>query len=508
MRYDFYDARIPAKVVDAHSFDRWRGDAEQTNRRLLFMEKKDLLLRTAEDLPAAMFPGEMDMGNGLTLRLKYRFDPDHTADGVTAVVRLADLHRIDPRKPDWLVPGLLQEKCVDLIRTLPKPVRRQVVPAPQHAATAVHWMSFGEGNLLAELAASLGRQTGTQVKADDFKPEELHDYLRLRIEVRNDKGKRIAAGRDVRQLQRDLVSEARDLLTELPGSPWIRDGVTTWDFGDLPDRIEVKHHGRTVQGYPAVLDGGEVVSLRLLETQDAARKATRDGVRRLFALDYKRELESLVETEPGVEQLALLAAPLGGRRFKTELAAAVADVLARDDPREVRTRAQFEEVLESAWNRLGPTTTKVVRDARSSLDGYHDIYALLDVPEADLMSDSYADMREQLAALVPSDFLRAVPPRWLPELPRFLKAIKIRRHKLHNAGLKRDLQAMGVVRPLWQRWKALPENADPAIRRDVRWLIEELRVSLFAQELKTSVKVSPERVEKWLGMMEPVGKGR
>jgi ATP-dependent helicase HrpA len=96
----------------------------------------------------------------------------------------------------------------------------------------------------------------------------------------------------------------------------------------------------------------------------------------------------------------------------------------------------------------------------------------------------------------------------LPELPRFLKAIKIRRHKLHNAGLKRDLQAMGVVRPLWQRWKALPENADPAIRRDVRWLIEELRVSLFAQELKTSVKVSPERVEKWLGMMEPVGKGR
>ena len=498
VRYDFYDARVPAKVVDAQSFDRWRKEAEAEDKRLLFMQKSDLLLRDAADLPAAQFPQELDAGDGLALPLSYRFDPGHAADGVTATVRLADLHRVDPRKLDWLVPGLLEEKCVDLIRTLPKPIRRQVVPAPQFAANAVHWMTFGEGDLLAELAASLGKQAGIQVKPADFSPAELNDYLRLRVVVKNDRGKRIAAARDVRQLQSDLVTEARDLLGDMPSSKWIRDDVTTWDFGDLPDRIEVKHHGRTVQGFPAVLDAGRVVQLRLLETQDAARRATREGVRRLFALDYERELQSLVEEEPGVGQMALLAAPLGGGRFKQELAAAVADQLARDDPREVRTRAQFEEVLESAWNRLGPTVAKVARSARETLERYHEVQRLLDVREADLMSDSYADMRDQLAHLVPPDFLRATPPAWLGHVPRYLRAMQVRHAKLHNAGLKRDLRAMAEVAPLWRRWKQLPEGVNAAGRREARWLIEELRVSLFAQELGTSTKVSPSRVEKAL----------
>ena len=488
-REDFYEARVPGEVVDAASFDRWRKSAEQENRRVLFMEKADLLLRSAEELPLAMFPEEIEAG--VVLPLRYRFDPGHAADGVSARVRLRDLHKVDADRLDWLVPGLIEEKCVDLIRTLPKNLRKYCVPAPQFAANAVHHMRYADGPLLPALAKALGRQAGMNIPPASFQPGELSDYLRVRVEVRNDAGKRIAAGRDVRKLQDDLRDEARDLLGDLPQSPWVRDDVTEWDFGDLPDRVEMKHEGRTVQGFPALLDRGGKVHLRLLESPDAARRETRDGVRRLFTFDYRRELEAVVEEAGGTDQMAVRYAALGGgRRFKQELVKAIADKLARDDPREVRTRAQFEEALASAWNRLRPTADRAIAAAGQTLAQYAEVHRRLDQRHPELIEDSVADMREQLGHLLPPDFLTATPPAWLGHLPRFLKAMVVRYDKLTNAGLKKDLRALGEVRPLWEQWLALPEPR-PA---EPRWLIEELRVQLFAQELGTSVKVSPKRV--------------
>ncbi|MEM8875397.1 MAG: ATP-dependent RNA helicase HrpA [Planctomycetota bacterium] len=494
VRYDFYDAKLPASVVDAVAFERWRKDAEETDRRVLFMSTEDLLLRSADDLPTALFPDTITAGD-VELKLRYRFDPGHVADGVTARVRLADLHRVDPRRLDWLVPGLLEERCVDLIRTLPKPLRVQCVPAPQFAANAVHWMDYGVGDFYEAFAKSLGKQSGTTIPPDAFDLTKLADYLKMNVRVVNEKNKPIAHGRDIRALQKALVGEARDALSSLPDSPWIRDDVTVWDFPDLPDRVEFKHDGRTIQGFPAIVDEGDAVSLRLLESEAAARKTTREGVRRLFALDYARELELHMGDVPGIDRMAVQFTALGGgRRLKTELARAVADKLARDDPREIRSRAQFEEALESAWNRLRPTTEAIARTAADILDRYYEVQQKLNGKHSVLLDESLADMREQLMHLMPADFLTATPVAWLPHLPRYLRAIGVRHDKLANAGLKRDLRQMADVRPLWEAYLRIPEDADPAVVNGIRWHLEELRVQLFAQELGTSVKVSPQRI--------------
>lgn len=494
-RFAFYDARIAAAAVDQRSFDSWRKKAEKENRRLLFMQPEDLMSRAAGEVDGGDFPDSINAG--VELPLSYRFDPGHPYDGMTATVQLADLHAIDADRLDWLVPGLIEEKATDLIRSLPKAIRKNFVPVPEFAHRFVVRAPFGEGNLPAALARDLGRSTGTNVSPGDFRPEELSEYLRMNIRVIDEEGQTVSHGRDVHELRRKLKVRAREKLSELPDPTWNRDHLVEWSFGDLPERVELKAGGRVVQGFPALLDRGQSVSLRLLETPEAARAHHRRGVRRLLLLDYAREIKFQIEDLPQMPQLRLHFAPIGDvKRLREHLAEAIGDRLfAGEDPADVRTQEAFEERVTAAWGRLGETVRSVGATAAAILQRRHEVHLKLSqlrVP--DILRASANDMIEQLEHLVPADFLLTTPPKWLPHIPRFLQGIEVRLAKLLDAGLEKDSRAATAVFPFWKAY--LNRLATPGLGPlspawvEYRWLVEEFRISQFAQQLGTAVKVS------------------
>jgi ATP-dependent helicase HrpA len=507
-QFAFYDARLPASVVDQRSFEQWRGDAERGDRRLLFMRQEDLLARLPNDDGGGQFPDTLET-NGIELSLSYRFDPGHPGDGVTATVALADLHAIDADRLDWLVPGLIEEKVIDLIRTLPKPVRTGFVPVPEHAHRAVLALPFGEGNLLDRLARFLGKQRGLDVRASYFRPENLTDFLRLNLRVVDEHGKTVAHGRDVRELRSRLKVQARSKLAEVPDPTWNRENLVEWgDLGDLPMRVEVTVNRRGVQAFPALVDRGESVSLKLFETAEAARAAHRRGVRRLLLLDYAGELRHQVSDLPDLRTIELLYKPLGNaRRLRDHLAEAAGDALfLGTDPADIRTAAAFEERVNAAWGKLGETVRRVGKTAHAILHRRHAVELRLQTPVTDLLQSSVNDMLDQLAHLVPGDFLLATPAVWLGHVPRYLAAIEQRHAKLLDAGLDRDSKLATAVFPYWKAYldRVADPDAGPLSQRwiDFRWMIEEYRVSRFAQPLGTAIKISDKVLREQMERLE------
>ena len=504
-RFAWYDARIPAPVVGGQSFDKWRRNAEHDNRRLLFMEPEDLMARVGGELGGEQFPDALRVGES-AFDLSYRFDPGHAFDGVTLTLPLAALNQIPAHRLDWLVPGLIEEKALDLIRTMPKSLRVNFVPAPDFARRSVHRMPFGQGNLLDAMAAALGKLSGLSVKAEDFSPDQLPDYLRMNVRVTDEHGKQVAVGRDLKALRQQLRGSAREAFAITPPPPYDRDGITAWDFGDLPERVELRQHGTTLQGFPSLVDRGGAVSLRLLETPDLARDATRRGVRRLFLIDYAKELRHLIDTLPAIKPMLLHYAPLGpSEQLKDQIREAVADRLVADIPKRVRTKEEFTIRLETAWNRLRPLAEEVGDIAAKTLARRQELALKLDRPAAPLVADAVHDLKRQVAELVPPDFLTATPMPWLPHLPRYLRAASVRLEKLLNAGLKRDANAAAVLAPLLLAYRE-KMNADAEVARSpevvqLRWMLEELRVQLFAQELGTAVPVSAKKVERQLELV-------
>jgi ATP-dependent helicase HrpA len=511
-RYAFYDTRIPASVTGLQTFNSWRREAEHQNKRLLFMQQSDLMLRTSADVGAEQFPTTLSMSAG-TFKLAYHFEPGAVDDGVTIVVPLAQLNGIDADRLDWLVPGLIEERLLDLIRTLPKAVRVNVVPAPDYAARSNRIMTFGQGNLYEAFAVALGKLTGMKIRAEDLRPAELADYLKMNIAVIDDAGRPVAQGRDVHELRRRLRDRIRELLAREIDPKWHRDGLTTWDVGDLPERVEIRRGGGTLQAFPGLIDlDGKHAALRLFDSPAAARAATRTGVRRLFVIEYANELSWHVKDLPDWRTMCLHYAPLGtSDALKNQMIEALAHQLITPDAADVRTRMEYELQLKGAWNRLTAESKRLAHIASRSLAEYHAVSLKVSKKVPDLMAASVDDMRQQLRWLMPADFMLSTPKAWLEHLPRYLKAMNIRMTKLLDAGVRRDCDRLLEVAPRWQNYLDLKKTwpagqpETPTLER-YRWLIEELRVSLFAQELGTTLSISPKRVDDaWTELVSASG---
>ncbi len=536
-RYAYYDARIPAEVTGLMSFNRWRRIAGEKNKRLLFMEVSDLMMRSASDVGVEQFPNHLDTPAG-TFPLSYHFEPGHPDDGVTLTIPLAVLNQINADQLDWLVPGLIDERCLDLIKTLPKQIRVNVVPAPDYASRAVRLMEFGKGNLQASLAATLGKLTGMTIREGDFVPGALQDYLRMNVRVIDGQNKLAAQGRDVHELRKVLRDKLRELVAGQIDPKWHRDGLTTWDVGDLPERVEVKSPQGTLQAFPGLIDLGTKAGLRLFDTPEAARASTRGGVRRLFVIEYAKELAWHVGNIPGFAQMALHYAPLASSAvatpsnqkptaqlkwadaqpaksakgaesiLKSMMVEALAHLLITPDAADVRSRMEYEFQLRGAWNRLAAESKKLSAITSGALVEFHQANVTLSTRKfPELLQASADDVRQQLRALLPADFLLSTPKAYLDHLPRYLKAINVRLEKLLNAGVKRDADCLLQVAPRWQNYldlkTTLPKNQpEPEVLVRYRWLLEELRVSLYAQTLGTSTPVSPKRIdEAWTEVM-------
>lgn len=514
-RARFFESRIPQRVYDGYEFEKWRRQAERQNPRLLFMQRSDLMLHGAEGITAELFPDEINV-DGVRIPLEYRYEPGHLADGVTAIVPLAALNQLPAERFEWLVPGYLQDKIVALIRTLAKPLRVRFIPAPEVAQAVASTLSFGEGSLLDAVALALGKRAGIQLTRTAFDVAALPDWLRMNFRVVDATGKRVVAGRDLDDIRRRLGIKARESFAAMPPGEFHRDRVTRWDFGDLPESVELKRHGMTLLGYPSLVDEGSGVSLRVLDSPAAARSSMRAGLCRLFMIQVGEELKYLLRRFEGrrLEQMCLHFAPIGRcDELKRDLLAAVADrAMFGDEDDEaaarIRTRDAFAARAEAGWRRLAAAGEEIVATVAETLELYHDVNNKLSRDFPPMLLPAAGDLREQLGRLVHRGFVARTPTRWLRHLPRYLKAMQVRLNRLFNAGLARDAAAAQQLAPLWRAFVEREQVHkargvyDPAMEQ-FRWMLEELRVSLFAQDLKTSVPASVKRLEKMWEQVQP-----
>jgi ATP-dependent helicase HrpA len=508
-RFRFYDRLVPAGIYNGPLFEQWRKEAERGHDRLLFMSLADVTREDVTDVRPAEYPDELKVGS-MKIPLSYVNDVARPDDGVTATIPLALLNQVPAGPFEWLVPGWLHEKVVELIRTLPRPIRTRLVPAPEAAAKAIAGTA-GAGRsapFYEAIAHQLGKIIGEVVPPSLFDVAALPPFLRMNFRVVDGGGKTVASGRDLVQLRAQLGVQARESFAALPPTEHTRDKITRWDFGDVPERVEIRRGGATFSGYPALVDQGTTVAMRVMDSRAASVAANRAGVRRLFMLQLEQELRQLARGFTHVEEMTRAYKPLGKwAELKEQIISSAVDRALFADAVDIRTHDAFVTVARDGWLRLTTAARELNGLAFEILSAFAPLHAQLGREYPPLLLDSINDARQQLRWLVPKDVLSATPPAWLPHLPRYLKALQVRLAKLLNAGLARDQQHLAAMRPLErgyvERRAALAARgrSDPQLVT-AWWTMQELRVSLFAQELRTAEKVSVQRVEKLLAAIE------
>ena len=459
-QYEYYDRRLPIEIYEGPSFERWLKSSRARNEALLTWSPTDLLREPLEDPSAAAFPEAIDAGR-MQLPVSYRFEPGSADDGVTLTVPQEGLPQVDAEQLEWLVPGLLEEKVVAMIRSLPKPLRRKFVPAPDTAKRVIPHLRFGEGNLSSTLASALTRHAGERVSRGDFQTEQLPEHLRMNVRVVDEEGATVAAGRDVDELRRQIIGDGTLDLKPIDDSRWNRQGITTWDFGDIPRCIEVQRHRHTVRVYPGIADDGDSVSQRLYGSEEVARRVTQLGIRRLLVLACHRELRGQLDWLPKFQQMLLHAS---GLLDAASLRPAIFDLivdrgfLSGDLP---STEREFLARLETRRERIGVGVQEVARLLPRLFESYHRARLQLEEIAAPGTEEATFDVRQQLAELTANAFLTETPWRWLQRYPKYFDAIAQRLQKLSGGGQPRDHALHAQIKPLWENYLELTNRQGP-----------------------------------------------
>lgn len=489
--FAFYDERLPEGIFDARSFARWLKEAERREPALLRMNREQAMRRVATEITPELFPDHLEVG-GNRLTLSYYFSPGHPADGVTVTIPAALLPSLPAAPLTWPVPGRMIETITLLIRGLPKPLRRHYAPAGEHALKCLDHLDRSLPFIEA-VAAALRRLRDAPVSADDLAAVSLPAHLKMKFRIADDNHGELAFGDDLEALRRSATPAATGPAA--PGfSAFARERIVRWDFGTLPRTIETASGALTLAGHPALAEENGGVALRVFPTEDAARTAMRAGLARLLLLELPEQRRHLEKGLPGFERLVLdLARVVGRSELQQDLVLAVFDRLT-GDPYSVRDAAAFETLKTRARRELAPLAAGLVRELADALAEYRAARPLLDrVPEA-----TATDVREQTAALISDRLLRDTPPEQLAHLPRYLKAARLRLERL-RLDPARDARKAEELKPHLERYRAavqsLAGRRAPAALERYRWLLEEFRVSLFAQELKTAQPVSAKRLD-------------
>jgi ATP-dependent helicase HrpA len=484
--YDYYDARVPASVVSGAHFDSWWKQVRHEQPDLLTMTLPMLLSEQAAGVDPGDFPDTWVQGD-LRLAVTYRFEPGAEDDGVTVHVPLPVLNRVASEGFDWQVPGLRQDLAVALVKSLPKPLRVQLVPAPDTARAVLSRLEARQGSFLTALADGAHALRGTDVRAEDFDLAKVPPHLRITFRIFSGTTT-LAAGKDLEVLRRQLAPKVQQTLSAAAAGVE-RAGLTVWDVGDLPD---VVGEG-SVRGFPALVDAGTSVSLKVLPTAAAAADAHRRGVRRLLLLSVPNPLKQVSDRLSNADKLALASSPHGSVSALLDdcLLAAVDQLVAANGTGDApRDKAGFEALLGHVRSRLSGTVVDVVAAVVPVLTEAHSLRADLAAEVRPALRDGVADLTAQLDSLVRPGFVTALGVVRLADLVRWLRGMRVRFDRLPQHHL-RDQADLAGFREVQAEWAALP--ASPG-KTDVRWLLEELRLNLFAPSVRTRVPVSAKRV--------------
>ncbi|WHU43930.1 ATP-dependent RNA helicase HrpA [Pseudomonas fulva] len=506
--YAFYEARLPAEIHQTATFDSWYRMGSQKDPNLLIMREEDVLAREASEVTAAQYPDSLQVGQ-LRLPLTYHFEPNHPRDGVTVRVPAPLLPSLPGERLEWLVPGLLEAKCVALIRNLPKALRKNFVPVPDFVKAALARMTFGQGALPQALGHELLRMTGARVPDDawDESVSLVEGHLRMNIEVVDGQGKFLGEGRDLAELTARFAAASQAALA-VPGDAKSEQPVQAKAFSEVKPTAQQKIAGLSMTVYPALVEDNGTVREGRFSTQAEADFQHRRALQRLLLQQLAEPAKFLRGKLPGLTELGLLYRDMGRVDALVEdilLASLDSCILDGESvlPREGAALAALAERKRGSW---AEHAERLARQTLEVLKLWHGLQkrfkGKIDLSQAVALND----IKQQLGNLVYPGFVRETPAVWFKELPRYLKAIELRLEKL-GSQVQKDRVWSGELANLWAQYKARADKHAQEGKRDeqlalYRWWLEEYRVSLFAQQLGTKVPISDKRLSKQWSLVE------
>jgi ATP-dependent helicase HrpA len=500
--FDFYDARVPAEVVSGAHFDTWWKQERRTRPDLLTFDPSMLVHDRSDEVRAADFPDEWHEG-ALTLPLRYHFEPGHEADGVTIDVPLATLNTVGSAPFSWNVPGLRHELVTALIRSLPKQLRVNFVPAPDVARRFLEAVPPGEEDLVPALSRYLRSLTGVHVPTEAWDLAKVSDHLRPTFRVLDDDGGEVGAGKDLEALKQPLRPSFDRAMRQVADESGVSaTGQTDWTFGTIEPSFTQTRAGHEVRGFPTLVDEGSTVGLRVSASAEEQEAEHRLGVRRLLLSAVASPAGTLVDGLDNTAKLGLAASPYPSVRALVEdcVVAAAGELV--DQTPTVRDQESFQALVQRGRDSLPEMSAAVLQQVLRVLGDWRPVEKALHGRVEMAMLPAMTDLRGQLGRLVFPGFVAEAGAPALRDYPRYLRAMTARIDRL--ADLARDRELMGRIDPLQQAWQhrvdALPEGRPiGADLRRVRWMLEEYRVSLWAQQLGTAQPVSDARIRKMLG---------
>ncbi|WP_312438016.1 ATP-dependent RNA helicase HrpA, partial [Janthinobacterium sp.] len=549
----FYDQLLPADVCNGAGFEKWHKEATRDNPKLLYLNREELMRHEAAGVTTDLFPKTMSV-TGLEMGLTYHFEPGSVRDGVTLSVPLYALNQLPRERCEWLVPGMLKEKVHLLLKSLPQKLRRHCVPLPDYAAKfceRVHEAGvFGRGDLIDAIILDIRTQITINVLTTDFKPETLPAHHFMNFKVIDEHGRQLDMGRNLATLQAEFGGQARQSFQKLAevsgvsgaGTPGAKVagsqvaarlqsqaqaapakggapakgaaaaapagntvsqhmGLTGWTFGELPELLEIVQGKLTLIGFPALVDKGTHCDLEVFDDPTVAARTHRIGLRRLFALQMKEQIKFVEKSIPGLQQMGMQFMALGSQEeLREQIINKAIDIACLQDPLPLDA-ASFAKRQMEGKSRLVLLVNEIARLLSQVLTEFHGLPKRLQ----NIAPAAAADIQAQLQGLVHKRFLTENEYTQLSHFPRYLKAINVRLEKL-RADPARDTKLMAewqsAAAPYLRQAKdrQAGKNTDPKLV-DFRWMLEELRVSLFAQELRTPMPVSAKRLQKvWESM--------
>ena len=496
--FEFYDQRIGTEVVSQKHFDTWWKKAQQKDPELLNFERSFLINDDAEQVSKLDFPNFWHQGN-LKLKLTYQFEPGTDADGVTVHIPLPLLNQVEMAGFDWQIPGLREELVIALIKSLPKSYRRNFVPAPNYAQAFLSRAVPLEKPLLDTLIYELRRMTGVTVEAEHWNWEQIPSHLKMTFRVVDENGKKIAESMNLDELKFNLKDRVQESISAVADDGIEQSGLHIWSFADLPQCYEQKQRGFSVKAFPAIVDEKDAVGIKLFETEFEQAVAMQQGLRRLLLLNVPSPIKYLHEKLPNKAKLGLYFTPFGRvLDLIDDCIACAVDKLIADFGGFVWDEAGFEKLRDFVRENLNEVTVDIAQKVEQILSLNHALNQRLKGKMDFTMAFAFSDIKAQLSGLIYPGFVQKSGYDRLPDLQRYLQAVDKRIDKL-TQDVNRDRAAMLRVEQVQQAYQQLlaklpkskPISDEVA---EIRYMIEELRVSLFAQQLGTKYQVSDKRV--------------
>ncbi len=501
--YDFYDACLPTHIYSQPTFEQWVKKAEEATLKNCELTEEFLLKQgvNKEDLQA--FPDQIQLSNKLPLTLDYHFEPGKQQDGVVFNVPLSALNLVKSADFEWLAPGFMKEKVMAYIKALPKHLRKQFVPVPQYADLALQEMSADKvaqkGSFVEQLVWALNRRAQQRVQVEDFAQVDLPSHLTPYFKLQDDQGKMLAESAHLDGLKTDYAHLVEAKITRHQKQKKPEKVISEWNFGDLPDVKMIRNQGTEMQAFPGLQLKGEQIILGLLGDEVEALEKHAQAVLYLLRQQVS-DKERYLQKKLPLQKACLCYAPYGSCQDLTQQVIDRALMQLISQPHKIRTQKAFDAALDTLRHGWVEAAQKIAVHTQAILVGHQKIAKQIKGKINPRWLASMSDLKAQLEGLISKDFVRNTPEKWFQQCPRYLQGLEKRLEKI-DIDPHKDQQGIRQITPILKTFNSLLETQTPQNQpglADIRWQIEELRLSVFSQPMKTLNPISIKRIEKML----------